>query len=195
MCARIVGRAAQLVRRRMWFSGAALAAAGRRLSADGEAGGLYADIVLPHYRAPGRHLFIDVAVTDPLSATALRGGSAHRAGVAAQDRVAKKHGKYSLACDMMGAGFRAGVMERYGACSDDLVGLVRGLCGEGDRDYDVEDWYFTAPSSMSYHMQRIVLAGVMGDADMIARALDMDMHDRVPASFAAAAPGRGGRGG
>ena len=42
--------------------------------------------------------------------------------------------------------FRAGVMERYGACSDDLVGLVRGLCGDGERDPLEDDWA-SAPST------------------------------------------------
>ena len=48
-------------------------------------------------------------------------------------------------------------MERFGACGDDLCGLVSQLCGEGERAHDAEDWTFTAPSRVTYFMQ---LAGV-----------------------------------
>ena len=75
----------------------------------------------------------------------------------------------------MGARFRAATMERFGACSDDLCALVRELCGEGDRPSASDDWYFTAPSSVTYHMQHVVLAGVMSDAAMVDRAMDADI--------------------
>ena len=38
-----------------------------------------------------------------------------------------------------------------------------------------DDWYFTAPSSVTYHMQHVVLAGVMADAAMVDRAMDADI--------------------
>ena len=59
--ARAVGRVVHVVGHQAWFTGGALVAAG--LDPLREA--LYADLVIPHYRAPGRHLFIDVAVGIP----------------------------------------------------------------------------------------------------------------------------------
>ena len=106
---------------------------------------LYADFVLPHHRAPSRHTLVDVAMAAPETVAALRHtpSSEVRGGVAAELRVLKKHAKYGVACAAMGARFVAGVMEIYGACSarcsDDLVGFVRGLCGEGDRDREAAD--------------------------------------------------------
>ena len=106
-----------------------------------------------------------------------------------------KHSKYRPATEAMGAGFRAGVMERFGACSDDLVGLVTELCGEGDRDAGAEDWYFTAPSRVTYYMQRVVFAGFMADAAMVDAAIDADVALRDPAAADAdrGPRGRGGR--
>ena len=177
--ARRVGRVAHAVGRVVWFSGGALAAAGR------SARGLYADIVVPHYRAPGRHLYVDVAVTTPDTQEALghRPSSRDSGGVAAQLRASKKHSKYGAAVAAQGGDFRAGVMERFGACCDDLVGLVRGFCGDGARDASDEDWCFTSPTRLGYHMQRVVFAGVMADAEMVDRALDMDI-DRTHADAA-----------
>ena len=82
-------------------------------------------------------------------------------------------------------------MERFGACSDDLVGLVTELCGEGDRAMDADDWYFTAPSRVTYYMQRVVFAGVMADAAMVDAAIDADVGRR---DQAAADADRGPRG-
>ena len=80
--------------------------------------------------------------------------------------------------------FRAGVMERFGACmyvvSDDLVGLVRELCGGGDRDSVEDDWSAAPKTQFPYHMQRVVFAGVMADAEMVERALDMDVFCMRP---------------
>ena len=191
--ARMVGRAAHAVGRRNWFSAAALAAAGRDFDH-----GLYADIALPHYRAPARHLYVDVAITAPEAGGALAHSpsSRDRGGVAAEMRVQKKHRKYKPAVDAMGGVFRAGVMERFGACSDDLVGLVKGLCGDGDRDPASEDWGCTAPTRLRYHMQRVVFAGVMADAAMVDMALSMDVHCTAPEALRRdGARGRFGRAG
>ena len=79
----------------------------------------------------------------------------------------------------MGATFRAACMDRFGACSDDMHGLIQQLCGDGDRSVDADDWYYTAPSSVSYHMQRVVFAGVMADAAMLERAIDRDVVSQV----------------
>ena len=89
--------------------------------------------------------------------------SAHSAGVAAQLRVNTKRAKYSDAVAAVGGEFIAAVMERYGACSDDLCRLAALACGDGDRELsEADDWYFTAPSRRSYFMQGAVFAGVVG---------------------------------
>ena len=192
--ARAVGRAAHVVgRQASWFSGAALAAVGRARDRP-----LFADLVLPHYRAPGRHLYVDVAIASPEGMAALRASppSSERAGVAAGMRVSKKHSKYRPATDAMGSIFRAAVMERYGACSDDLVGLVRCLCGEGEREATADDFAVAPTSRLRYYMQRVVFAGVMADAEMVERALDRDIHGMHPgAGRGGARAARGARGG
>ena len=123
--------------------------------------------------------------------------SCERAGVAADLRVSKKHSKYKPATDAMGSEFRAAVMERYGACSDDLVGLVRVLCGEGERDETADDYLVAPRSRFRYHMQQIVFAGVMADAEMVERATDQGVHGMHPGAGrggARAARARGGAG-
>ena len=169
-----VRRVVHVVGHQRWFTGAAVAAAGLDPT---EGQGLYADLVLPHYRAPGRHLFIDVAVGTPDTVAAMGAtpSSMDQGGVAAQQRADAKHRHYRAAVEAMGARFRAATMERFGACSDDMCALVRELCGEGDRPSSSDDWYFTAPSSVTYHMQHVVLAGVMADAAMVDRAMDADI--------------------
>ena len=194
--ARAVGRTVHLVGAGSWFSSAALAAAGRGPGTGRSGrGGLRADIVLPHYRAPCRHLYIDVAVTTPDSLTALRASPSSRdqAGVAAEMRVSKKRSKYGPAVAASGAGFRAAVLERFGACSDDLVGLVRELVGQGDRDPSEEDRGWAPGPRVTYHMQRVVFAAVLADAEMVERALDIDVHAMCAAAVQAAAAPRGGR--
>ena len=197
--ARAVGRVVHVVGHQAWFTGGALVAAG--LDPLREA--LYADLVIPHYRAPGRHLFIDVAVTTPDTAEALEHSPSSRDHVciAAGLRSTEKHRKYDAACAAMGASFRGAIVERFGACSDDMCGLVRQLCGDGDRDASSEDWSFTAPSRVTYHMQRIVFAAVIGDAAMLDAVIERDVRGVVVAAGAgqgggaAAAGGRGGAGG
>ena len=62
---------------------------------------------------PGRHLWVDVAVTTPDTAEALRAGSAEMSGTAARLRERKMHRKYGATVDRVGGCFRAGVMERF----------------------------------------------------------------------------------
>ena len=78
----------------------------------------------------------------------------------------------------MGGEFVAAVIERYGACSDDLCRLASLACGDGDRDLgdrDSDDWYFTAPSRLSYFMQGVVFEAVMADAAMVERVIALDV--------------------
>ena len=105
--------------------------------------------------------------------------SAHTAGVAALLRAQHKRAKYSDAVTAVGGEFIAAVMERYGACSDDLCRLAALACGDGDRELsEADDWYFTAPSRRSYFMQGVVFAGVMADAAMVDSAIALDHTDR-----------------
>ena len=78
----------------------------------------------------------------------------------------------------VGGEFIAAVMERYGACSDDLCRLAALACGDGDRELsEADDGYFTAPSRRSYFMQGVVFAGVMADAAMVDSAIALDHTD------------------
>ena len=56
--------------------------------------------------------------------------------------------------------------------------MVRGACGDLDRDRGEEDWAFSAPSQVTYYMQHIVLAGVMADAAMVDAAIEADVYRR-----------------
>ena len=110
-------------------------------------------------------------------------------------RVSKKRSKYGPAVAASGAGFRAAVLERFGACSDDLhlVVLVSELVGQGDRDPSEEDRGWAPGPRVAYHMQRVVFAAVLADAEMVERALDIDVHAMCAAAVQAAAAPRGGR--
>ena len=92
-----------------------------------------------------------------------------------QLRAQRKRAKYGDAVAAVGGEFIAAVMERYGACSDDLCRLAALACGDGDRELsEADDWYFTAPSRRSYFMQGVVFAGVMADAAMVDTAIALD---------------------
>ena len=151
------------------FGSAARAEAGRAL---------HADIVAYHWRSPGRHLWVDVAITTPDTREALAAGSRDVPGTAARLRELKKHRKYGATVDRVGGCFRAGVMERFGAVGDDLQAMVRGACGDLDRDRGEEDWAFSAPSQVTYYMQHLVMAGVMADAAMVDGAIERDVYCR-----------------
>ena len=139
---------------------------------------LHADIVAYHWRSPGRHLWVDVAITTPDTREALAAGSRDVPGTAARLRELKKHRKYGATVDRVGGCFRAGVMERFGAVGDDLQAMVRGACGDLDRDRGEEDWAFSAPSQVTYYMQHLVMAGVMADAAMVDGAIERDVYCR-----------------
>ena len=139
---------------------------------------MHADIMAYHWRSPGRHLWVDVAITTPDTREALAAGSRDVPGTAARLRERKKHRKYGATVDRVGGCFRAGVMERFGAVGDDLQAMVRGACGDLDRDRGEEDWAFSAPSQVTYYMQHIVMAGVMADAAMVDGAIERDVYCR-----------------
>ena len=112
--------------------------------ADGSLSYRQLDLWVPHYVAPGRHMGIDVAVTDPLAVTALRSSpsSSAESGRAATLRAEKKVAKYERIMLSVGGVFRAGVVERFGAVGDSLAGLVRMTVGDAARMGDEGETYF-----------------------------------------------------
>ena len=116
--------------RAMWFARVTARAVGTRDyfgSANPPLKKLRADIVCMHYYGMGRHLFVDVAVTEPATQRMVGGArsSATEAGVAAEVRTQKKYGKYCEACARIDSTFRDAVIERYGHCSDGLASSNR----------------------------------------------------------------------
>ena len=108
-----------------------------------------ADVVLPHYLGPGRHMFLDTAVACPAAGGALNAqpSSAEASGVAASLRAEKKTAKYAPLAAGVSSQFRPAVVERFGACCDPLVGLINMLCGDGDCDaLRADDYTFSASS-------------------------------------------------
>ena len=94
-----------------WFGAAGVRASSR--------GYRRADVVMAHY-GPGRHLFLDCAITDPCSGGALSAvpSSATSSGVAAEQRAEKKVAKYGPLAASVSSMFRSAVVERFGACCD-----------------------------------------------------------------------------
>ena len=90
-----------------------------------------------------------------------------------------KFRKYQSICDSLGASFFPAAIERYGACGSSLVGLVRMLCGDGDRDIvQCEGVVFSAASRVTFFAQQIVFAAVIADAEMVLSFLEQDVHAR-----------------
>ena len=154
-----------------------------------------ADLVLAHFYGPGRHLFLDVAVADPASGTALAHSpsSAASSGVAAQLRAVKKVAKYGPLAAAVSSSFSAAVLERYGACCDDLVGLIRMVCGDRDRDQLGEDYAFSTSSRVTYVASRVTFACALADASMVDTALTVDCavddcDDPLPTSVPSPSP-------
>ena len=61
------------------------------------------------------------------------------------------------------------------------------------RDPSEEDRGWAPGPRVAYHMQRVVFAAVLADAEMVERALDIDVHAMCAAAVQAAAAPRGGR--
>ena len=156
--------------------------------ADGSLSYRRLDLWVPHYVAPGRHLGIDVAVTDPLAVTALRSSpsSSAESGRAATIRAERKVTKYERMMLSVGGIFRAGVVERFGAVGDSLAGLVRMTVGDAARMGDEDDYSFTAQRVLGWAMQHVVFGAVMGDAGMVEAALERDVYMLSPEGAAAA---------
>ena len=144
-------------------------------------GYLRGDVVLPNQSGPARHLFVDVAVACPTAACALSAApsSAHSSGVAAELRAAKKVQKYDRVVRSIAGTFRAGVVERFGAMCDSLVGLFRQIAGEGDHDSLDASSVFSARSRQTFLVQHVVLATVVADAAMLESVLEHDLHARA----------------
>ena len=138
------------------------------------------DVVLPNHYGPGYHLFLDAAVADPNTAAARNAtpSSSEAAGVAAAQRAARKDAKYQGLAKGVSGKFRAAVVERYGACDDALVGYVKMLCGDGDRDsLRAEDYCFSMASRTTYMASLLVFGTVIADACMLERVLELDTMD------------------
>ena len=87
--------------------------------------------------------------------------------------------------------FRPAIVERGGAVGDDMHGLLRMFAGDGEREHGADDdWYFSAPSRVSYFMQHVVFATVMADASMLDSVIGLDVGgDRQGGVGAAQGPG------
>ena len=174
---RSLGATARRVGRKNYFGSAA------PIGSDGKRKELYADIILPGYHGLGRHVFVDTAITDPATGPRTTGaGRGHvETGWAARQRADEKHRKYGVTCRRVDADFRDAVMERYGACSDGLVGLLRLVAGTGDREVGDRDYSATAPSRLTHAAQIVVFGGVIADAEMLSSAIEADFYSRARA--------------
>ena len=150
---------------------------------------------MPNFYGPGRHLFIDNAITDPAVGSALTAtpSSAVAAGVAADQRAARKNAKYDHLARGVDSFFAAAVAERFGACSESLVGLIKMIVGDQDRDaLRDEDYTFSTASCSTHIASQLVFAVVMADAAMVERVLEVDgSQDAVPGLAHMGAPQRG----
>ena len=138
---------------------------------------LFADLYSRDYRAVGRHLYIDVAIVDPTGKSALDASpsSAVEVGAAAKAKVGSKWGKYRGAVEAVSGVFRAAVVERFGAMSCEMQGLLRMMAGDADRDLRAaDDWSFAAQSRRAYFEQHAVFAAVMADAAMLDAVIGVD---------------------
>ena len=100
-----------------------------------------ADLVIDGYSGIGRHLFLDVAIPDPCCPTARAAGSATSTGVAASAKEKYKQNKYNPLAQRVGGKFIPAIIERFGAFGDALVGLLKTLTGEAQRDPLIDDDY------------------------------------------------------
>ena len=113
-------------------------------------------------------------------------GASYRALAAAAARARVKKAKYDPLAAHSGHVFKPAVMERFGACGDDLQHVVKLLSGDGERDpFRADDFVFSTSSRTTYFASDVVLACVIGDAHMISLLAEADVAGR-PLSHAAA---------
>ena len=169
-----------------WFGAAAIGASGRVRRAD---------LVLPGHLGMGRHLFLDTAIADPTSGSALgaQPSSAACSGVAAGNRAQRKSQKYAPLAAGVSSIFIPAVVERYGAQCDQLVGLISQLCGDGDRDrMRHDDVTFSQSSRTTYMAGMIGLAAVVADAAMVDSVIGLDVRRDDERAMPGPRMGRGG---
>ena len=168
------GQSARLTGGINWFGAAGWSASAKR----GKGAYVRADVIAQHFKSPTSHLFLDAAVTDPGSATALRAHSDRLDGTrAAETRAARKEKKYAPITDAIGSKFIAAVVERFGACCEDLTGFLKLISGDGDRDPLCDDYTFSSRSNTTYVAQMVVFAAVIADACMLSDVIDCDVHN------------------
>ena len=96
-----------------------------------------------------------------------------------EDSAQKKYSKYREACARIDSTFRDAVIERYGHCSDGLIGLVRLIAGAGRSEPWETDYSSAAPSRVTHVAQCVVFGAVMADAAMLDAALEVDAWGRA----------------
>ena len=85
-------------------------------------------------------------------------------------------------------------MERFGACCDDMQGLIGMVAGDGECDAGSVEWSPTATSRITRAAQCVVFSTVMAEARMVRDVMDLDVYGRERAALPGAGP-RGTRGG
>ena len=135
---------------------------------------------MPHAKGIARHRFLDTAITCAAAHTALthKPSSTEESGVAAGLRADKKCSKYVSLCSAVSSEFIPAVIERGGTFDDRLVGFVKSITGDHDRDPALEDYTFSTRSNTSYLAGRMCFAAILADAYMIDSIIGLDTrHD------------------
>ena len=122
-------------------------------------------------------MFLDVAVAEPTAGYALNAtpSSAAHAGVAADVRAARKCAKYGDLAAGVSSDFQPACIERYGAMCGAMVGLIKSLVGDRERDAFFDDEYaFSTSSATTHAASKITFATCMADAAMVERVLEAE---------------------
>ena len=144
---------------------------------------------MAHYLGPGRHLFLDTAITEPCTGAALgaRPSSAASSGVAAELRAAKKVAKYGHLAASVCSRFVPAVCERFGTMCDGLIGFVSEVCGDRERDaFRDGDYTFSASSRTTYMAGLLAFSVVVADAAMVERVVSVDACDAAEGRYTGA---------
>ena len=146
------------------------------------------DLVIEGYYGIGRHLFLDVAIPDPCCLSARNAGSMTSSGAAASAKEKAKQNKYNALVQRVGGKFYPAIIERYGTFGDSLVGVLKKIIGEAQRDPLVDDDYvFSTSSRAMYAASQLCFTTVLADAYMIDQLMAQDVSGcplgtSVPAS-------------